>query len=54
MNPKASFVFGFLTGAAVMLVILQWMLSSIKRDIRKIIELRELEREIEAKKGPRR
>lgn len=43
MDPVTTFVIGFLSGSSVMLVIMQLMLSSIKRDIQKIIESRKLE-----------
>lgn len=36
MNPTATFFFGFLTGAAAMLVVTQWILGSIKREARSI------------------
>jgi hypothetical protein len=38
MGHATTFFFGFLAGAACMLVVLQVMLSSIKRDIRRIID----------------
>jgi hypothetical protein len=38
--------FGFITGAAVMLVIMQIMLSSIKRSVRRIRELMEEEKKL--------
>jgi len=47
MTP--TFFFGFLAGMSAMLVLTQWMLSSIKRDIQRIRELREMERKIERK-----
>jgi hypothetical protein len=47
MNPTATFIFGFLTGAAAMLVVLRLMLSEIEREVRRIHDVRELEREIE-------
>ena len=49
MDATAIFFFGFLCGATVMKVIMQLMLSSIKRDIRMIVELHQMERDIARK-----
>jgi len=53
LNPKTlmrenigCWFFGFITGAAVMLVIMQIMLSSIKRSVRRIRELMEEEKKL--------
>lgn len=46
MTPTATFIFGALTGASVMLIVMTVMLSSIQRDVRRIIRLREVERDI--------
>ena len=39
-----TWFFGFICGAAVMLVIMQVMLSSIKKSIRRIREIEELDK----------
>ncbi len=48
MNPWAIYFFGVLIGVAGMLVVLQLMLSDIKRSLRRIIrdETEELKRKI--------
>lgn len=38
MTPATTFFFGFLAGASVMLAVLQLMLASIKRDLRRTDE----------------
>ncbi len=43
MNPTVIFCAGVLAGASLMLVIMQLMLASIKRSIRRIREIEELD-----------